>query len=114
MATVTLLLGLLYFIGAFVTLFIFFLFVRDFIDSVFYEDKGVIRTIREIVTSGFSQKPGSSKRMSSNVVLGQCSQKHDRIKSGLYVLVDRKTGEVEIKECSRPDDGLIASGTRDA
>ncbi len=108
MTTITLLLGLLYFIGAFVTLFIFFLFVRDFIDSVFYEDKNAIRTIREIITSG------SSKRMRSNVVLGQCSQKHDRIKSGLYVLVDRKTGEVEIKECSRPDDGLIASGTRDA
>ena len=113
MATVTLLLGFLYFIGAFLILFTFFLFVRDFIDSVFYEDKDATGTIREIVKSGTPSKTSSNNTF-SNIIFGRCSTKHDRIKSGIYVLVNRKTGKVEIKECSRPDDGLIASGTRDA
>ncbi len=108
MAFIEILLGLLYLTGGFLILCLFLFFVRDFIDGVFYEDKGVIKTIRDIV------KPGSAREVFGNIALGECSKKHDRVKHGLYVLVDQKTGEVKIKDSSRPDDGLIASGTRDS
>ena len=95
-------------IGAFFLLFLVCLFIRDFIDSIFCEDKRVIEKMREIA------KGGAYRSMTKNMILGQCSQNHDRIKNGVFVLVHRKTGKIEVKESSRPDDGLIASGTRDA
>ncbi len=108
MIIVETLLWLLYFAGGLFMFFIFLLYLRELIGSIFYEDKDVIKMIREIV------KPGSAREVFNNIAFGRCSQTHDRVKHGLYVLVDQKTGEVEIKKCSRPEDGLIASATRDS
>ena len=108
MGVVETLLWLLYSAGAIFIFFISLLYLRELIGSIFYEDKDVIKTIREIV------KPGSAREVFNNIAFGRCSQTHDRVKRGLYVLVDQKTGEVKIKKCSRPEDGLIASATRDA
>ena len=84
MGVVEILLGLLYFAGGLFIFFIFLLYLREFVGSIFYEDKDVIKTIREIV------KPGSSREVFNNIAFGRCSQTHDRVKHGLYVLVDQK------------------------
>ncbi len=112
---VTILLSILSLIGAFISLilsiyflFLFLFLLRDLIDDIFYRDEESVRTMRKIVADG------KYKSLWKNIIYGQCTMKHDRIKTGVFALIDKKTNKIEVKTCSRPDNGLIASTTRDA